>query len=332
VSENVRRREPEDEARTRHRRESPAARAQRGTSAPVPPIPGTAVDVIALQQAIGNHAVAALIAAAPGTARHAPAGPARLARMTVTAPVANGTFSNVTVSSRAGTGYAQGQGSHTTAYVTFVDMIKLRVVGQTPAQAAHNLVDLHAELLTLPGVAVNNANAIYAQAQSFIATQAALGNPNRLTIETAISKLLKWRNAIPLSRTDYGSRFGRNETWHKYLLEMERRARSPQHNQAAHRYYANRYEILWEMFDLQPTTGVDNAEITNTILQHILSMQATYEELFAQGDLTIAGAAQHFVNTPALWNRFVQKMTTTTTAYPSIAQKQQDLRNEILSW
>ena len=139
------------------------------------------------------------------------------------------------------------------------------------------------------------------------------------------------RNAMPLSRTDAGNRGVRNESFHKYLMEMERQARNTG-NQANHRYYANRYDILWEMFDYQPTTGVDNWEIANTILQHLLSMQATYEELFVQDDLTITDAAQHFVATPALWNRFVQNMTTTTAAYPNIAQKQQDLQNEILSW
>ena len=120
------------------------------------------LDVLALQRTAGNHAVAALLEDAGDASR--PPASAVLGRMTVTAalpPGGGGVFTSVSVSSRASTGYARGQGSHTTAYVTFVDMIKLRVVGHTPAQAAQNLVDLYNELMLLPGAAINNANSIY---------------------------------------------------------------------------------------------------------------------------------------------------------------------------
>ena len=121
------------------------------------------------------------------------------------------------------------------------------------------------------------------------------------------------------------------EANHKYLLEMERSARR-NGTGTSHRYYAQRYQILWELFDYQPTTGIDNQTILNTVEQHILSMQATYEELFSLGELTISGAAQYFVNSAAVWNRFVQKMVNPTTAYPNVAAKQQQLTNEIGGW
>ncbi|MGZ4135630.1 MAG: hypothetical protein ACXVC1_08545 [Tumebacillaceae bacterium] len=312
--------------------------------------------ILQLQQLYGNRAVGRMLSATPAPVQRmgvsdepsvsldvrdtpqsqtplpqSDSTQAPIQKASVGVTVKSGVVSGITVSSRTSTGRSGGQGSHNTAYISFVDMVKLRVNGQTLANAAQNLLDCYTELLSLPGEIINNPAYVYARGEAFADCHAAVLNPDKDTIAAAIKSLLSMRNKMPLTRTDDGKKTVGNEWVHTHLMDMEKLARKG-NNASTHKYYAQRYDCIWELFDYQPTTSVDNDEITSTVKQHILSMQATYEELFAQNDLTITDAAEYFCDTPEYWNRFTARMKKATTAYPDINQKKQDLYNEISSW
>jgi len=232
--------------------------------------------------------------------------------------------------SRKGTGYAGGQGSHNTSYVTFIDMIKLRLEKVSFIDAATNLRDLYNEMLTFPGASIKNANFMFAKFQADAASQAAAADPSIVNLEIAADQLLEMRAKMPLTRTDDGKKTVGKEYYHEYLFQMERKAKIKGTSADEHKYYDHRYAFVWEMFDYQPTTSVDNQVITSSVLQHILSMQATYEELFAQRDLTISECASYFVDN--FWTRFTKRMTKPSATYPNVQEKKDALRVLLLAF
>ena len=93
------------------------------------------IELLGLQRTVGNRATTQLIAEqrqcpTPLTRQHGHGdsrGGTLVQLTTVTAKASGGLITGITISSRSSTGYAKGQGSHNTAWVTFEDMVKLRV-------------------------------------------------------------------------------------------------------------------------------------------------------------------------------------------------------------
>jgi hypothetical protein len=207
---------------------------------------------------------------------------------------------------RKSTGRAYGQGSHTTAFATYVDMLKLRVHNQTHAQAALNLQACMNEMINfLPGCRRGSRMLPYCTDQARTAVEAAIANPTKATVEAAIDKLKAMRCAVPLSTTSYGSRVVHDETNHVYLLQMEQ-ALMRGEDVTRHRYYANRYEIIWQMFDFQPRDGVSDADVLDTIDQHLMSMQATYQILYADHTNEADALAYFLAN---CWDTFSEHLS-----------------------
>ncbi|MGZ6507133.1 MAG: hypothetical protein ACXVDE_08355, partial [Tumebacillaceae bacterium] len=121
----------------------------------------------------------------------------------------------VTVSkSRTSTGRSGGQGSHNTAYITFVDMVKLRVHGEKVDKAAQNLLDCYNELCNFPGDSIKNPKYIDAKTNALFSCNDAVKKPGKGTIQNAIIALLEMRNKMPLTRTDDGKKTVGNEQYH----------------------------------------------------------------------------------------------------------------------
>jgi hypothetical protein len=211
-------------------------------------------------------------------------------------------------------------------WLSDVPMIE-RAEKKSHKDAAESLEDCYNELLNyLPGNNIKNQNYKYYQELAKIAVAAAVKNPTNKSLEEAISGLLEMRNHMPLSRTDDGKKTAGNEWVHTYLMQMERMCRDEEKDVKKHQYYNERAYMIWELFDYQPTTSVDNDEIVHTIMQHILSMQATYEELYAR-HLRKAMLIDYFIKNK--WDTFTERMKNTTTKYPDIDQKKSDIKDAL---
>lgn len=223
------------------------------------------------------------------------------------------TISKVTAGSRPSTGKSHGQGSHTTAWVTFVDMVRLRVEGKTYAQAGISLEECYDELCEyLPGDDVKSLTYTYAKQEAGTAIRLLKmdkGNDSgtKALLVDAIEKLLSMRNKMPYSSTPAGNKSVTNESNHSILFNWERAVRRGT-DITTHRNYPFRYQVFWQMFDYQPTFGADDELIENIVRQHINSMQATYEELFRDDHFKHEEAAQYLRTNATFWNWFTERI------------------------
>lgn len=207
---------------------------------------------------------------------------------------------------RKTTGKSYGQGSHTTAVATYIDMINLRLHNASYAQAAKNLEACFNELREfLPGCRRGSQYLPWATEVARIAIAGAIANPTASTVKNAAEALKKMRFVVPLSTTSFGSRIVHDEQNHAYLLQMEQMLMRGA-DVTTHRYYANRYEILWQMFDYQPRDGISEQDVLDTIDQHLMSMQATYQILYAN-HTDERTALEYFLT--HCWDTFTEHMS-----------------------
>jgi hypothetical protein len=254
-----------------------------------------------------------------------------LQRMTVTVTLdkkqSPSIIKGMSVSSRPGTGYAHGQGSHNTAWITFEDMILLRIQNKNMQDAADGLKACYDELQDLPGAEIDNDNYKYAKEEARVSIALLKSDKSddsgtKALLVDAIEKMLTMRNKMPLSSTSDGSKIVGNEGWHTILLDWERKVRRDV-DITGDKNYPYRFQIFWAMFDYQPTASVSNEVIENVVTQHVLSMQATYETLVSKkGHLNMNDAMKYLVADKAgMWTRLSARITGKTKEYDDPNEK-----------
>lgn len=188
---------------------------------------------------------------------------------------------------RLGGSLRSHEGDHTTAYVTFKEMVKNQAMGKTVPEAAKALLLALNSVAVFPGMQLQTADYLHdyidemrGELVDLEISKASEGPDNVKKLAVLMDKIIEIRNSVPLSSRNVSmSSGGHGEGYSNDLLsECESRLRT---DGPKMRFSPDEIcEAMWALFDYSPTDSVDNLVIANIILQHILSMKLTYPRLW----------------------------------------------------
>jgi hypothetical protein len=222
------------------------------------------------------------------------------------------TINELFIGGRAPTLLGSSQGSHSTAWITYVDAVRNQVVGRTVENAVKGILELFGEADALPGMK-RVGNLDEKQAYWFTLAnnerKAALAHVESLTsklqIIPALQRLIRaylgFRNAVPLSQIKGGLADGNAEAHYRAQLRyLESDFTSWTGVGAAPVKDPNVYlKAFWELYDytamgkavrheVEPpdAPGITNKEhpfgiAAASVHQHLLTMRRSYPKTFA---------------------------------------------------
>jgi len=251
----------------------------------------------------------------------------------------DGTVTELHVGNRAPTSLGSAQGSHSTAWLVYVDSVRNVEIGQPAKSAIKNMLDLCATLASLPGMQHLNALTEVQQYWFDLAEQAlqqaeaaakSLSN-DILTIQVLqrlIRAYLGFRNVVPLSQVKGGladgNAEGRNRAIMRYcesgFATWTGKGAPPEQSKDV--YLA----ALWELYDykamwkaaqhmLEPedAPGIKNEDedldiIAASIKQHLMSVKQAYPKTFAAVDAAGEASILYVLNKMAIMDIYYARI------------------------
>lgn len=201
------------------------------------------------------------------------------------------------------------QGDHTTAFASFLRMVRNRIMGQKLTDVPRILEELAWNLKGFPGMQIKSADYLHVYiTDTLLDSIKAISDTN--DIANVLIDIVSLRNQMPLSAVKNSTSSGGHGEGSNIaaLQECEDRYR----NGTAPRYTpAQMTEWMWDIFDYDPSSSVDTDVVINVVAQHLYSMHMTFPKIFDKID-GYSSMVQYFKDTSQLILSQLSKPTRTT--------------------